>query len=430
METTPATTSAKPEPPIFTRDFALVCLATLLFFTAFLFYFPTLPTFAERLGSAESEIGLLIAASSMTALVVRPFVGQLIDALGSRRLVVAGALLYVFTTLAYNLADSMPLLIVVRIFNGMSLATFVTSTGAYVADIAPVARRGEAMGYYGLANNLAFAIGPLIAVGVMDASALADAEEAINARAGWLAGAAAKPENFTLVFLLASGFALAAFVMSLRLRETGAARYPFRFVVNPADVFTRSALFPSAINFVSSFAFATIVTFVALFAKDNDMGGGASLFFLIYAASIMAMRLIGGRLSDRYGRGSMIVPGIAILAASLLVTGYAQHETMFWFGAMLYGVGAGAAQPALMALTVDLAAPEERGRAMGTFTLSNDLGLSLGALALGVILEASNYETMYTVAAVIVLAGALIYVLGSGRLSKTATVDASSGASP
>lgn len=405
--------NGRSDPAILTRDFVLVCLATLFFFTAFLFYFPTLPTFVERLGGSESEIGVLIAASSLTALLIRPFVGQVIDAFGSRRLLIAGAAFYVITTAAYNLADSQIELVLVRVMNGVSLGTFVTAGSAYVADIAPVERRGEAIGYYGLANNFAFAIGPLIAVGVMDASALRDVESSINDSAGWLSGADAKPENFSLVFLIAVGFALMSLVMALRLGEQRpAARESLRLTWSPSQFFTRSALFPSLLNFVMSFAFATVVTFVALLARDRGMSGGSSFFFLIYALAIMLMRLVGGRLSDLYGRGSMIVPGLALLALSLLMTGFAEEEPLFWAAALVYGLGAGAAQPALMALAVDLARPEERGRAMGTFTLSNDLGLSVGALALGVILELTNYETTYTVAALIVSSGVLLYLAG------------------
>lgn len=402
--------------PILTRDFILVCTSTLFYFVAFLFYFPTLPTFIKRLGGDESDIGLLIAVSSLTALAVRPFVGQFIDALGSRRTVIAGAALYVFVTAAYNLADSQALLIVVRALNGLALAAFATATSAYVADIAPVARRGEAMGYYGLANNLAFAIGPLVAVAVMDASWLRDADSAITDRAGWLAGAGVEPENFTLVFLSATAFAVLSTLLAMRMGDRRSERVrPTRLVWSPGELFTRAAVFPAAVNYVQSFAFATLVTFVALFAKDQGFSGGGRYFFLIYAAAIMAMRVIGGRVSDRYGRGAMIVPGLAMLALALLLTGFAENEAMFWSGAALYGLGAGASQPALMALAVDVVRPEERGRAMGTFTLSGDLGLSSGALILGFVLEHSNYEAMYAVAAAVVATGVAGYLIGSPR---------------
>lgn len=404
------------ETPIFTRDFLWLCAATLFFFTAFLFYFPTLPTFVKRIGGSESEIGILIAASSLTALVVRPFVGQIIDTIGSRRMLVVGAGIYLLATMAYLLADSQMELVLVRMLNGAGLGIFATAGSSYIADIAPVERRGEAIGYFGLANNFAFAVGPLVAVSVMDAGTLADLESAINDQAGWLSGANAKPENFSLVYLIAVGFGLLAFVSTLRLSDHHPGpRERLQLRWSPNELFTRSALFPSVLSFVMSFAFATIVTFVALLGRDRGMAGGASFFFFIYAITIIAMRLVTGRISDTYGRGAMIVPGLALLALSLVMTGFAHHEALFWPAAFVYGLGAGAAQPALMALAVDLSSPEERGRAMGTFTLTSDLGLSIGALALGVILELTNYETTYTVAAAIVASGLVIYAMGRRR---------------
>jgi len=88
---------------------------------------------------------------------------------------------------------------------------------------------------------------------------------------------------------------------------------------------------------------------------------------------------------------------------------------MFFVAALLYGFGAGAYQSALMAFAVDRAPPEQRGRAMGTFTLGSDLGLSSGAVVLGFVVEATGFRVGFGVASLAAAAALLLFVAGQAR---------------
>ena len=159
---------------------------------------------------------------------------------------------------------------------------------------------------------------------------------------------------------------------------------------------------------------ASMVTFMPLFARDHGLENAGSVF-MVYAGMVIMMRLSLGRYMDRYPRSWFIVPGIASLSLSMFVMATASHPAQMFVAAAFFGAGAGSFQPAMMALLVDRCAPTERGRALSTFTLGNDLGLSMGALLLGVVVEHAGFRAAFSVSATMAGLGALFFVIATQR---------------
>lgn len=379
-----------------------------VFFTVYLFFFPTLPFFIEKLGGAKSEVGVLIGVSSLTSLFVRPFVGYLVDSVGRKPLVVAGLVLFSVNALVYNLTPTPMSILPVRVLTGASLATFVTAASTYVADAVPADRRSQALGYYGVANSLAFAVGPALGGIIIHTSALDGLDSFLTGGAGWLSGAKTGELHFTTLFLVAAIVSAVCALFALRLPpdmpSAGAAHPRLR----PNELFARAAGFAAAVNFTSSFVFAAMVSFMPLFARDLGMENPGVLF-MVYAAALIALRIAVGRVTDSVPRAAFIVPGVLCLAAAMVVLLAATTVPMLFLAAALYGVGAGAFQPALMAYVIDRVQPAERGRALSTFTIGNDLGLSLGSFFLGFVIDASGFRSAFAIAAVIAVIGAAMF---------------------
>ena len=135
------------------------------------------------------------------------------------------------------------------------------------------------------------------------------------------------------------------------------------------------------------------------------------LFFTVYALGLIAVRAASGELSDRVGRGAVVIPGMLLTAAALLLLAGADSLPALLLVAGLYGLGFGAANPALMALTVDRAGPAGRGAAMATFGASFDLGIGAGSMVLGYLLTLTDYATMYTAAAGAIGLGMAVFVV-------------------
>ena len=379
------------------------------FMSAYLFFFPTLPFFIEELGGSKGDVGLLIGISAISALIFRPFVGYGLDALGRRSILVSGLLVFSATAGLYHFPHDPVWLFPIRIMNGLSLAMVMTAASTYVADVAPVSRRGAVISYFGVATSLSFVVGPALGGFIIDTSWLRDFDASLTDAAPWLSGADTGDFNFASLFLFTMAFAvvLAGFAMLLPDSdvERGSPRLDLTALVS------RNAVFPASVNLMGSFAFAAMVTFMPLFTREEGLGNPGMLF-VVYGAGVIIVRLAIGNLIDSLPRSVIIIPGFASLALSMAIFGAATAVPLFFVAALLYGFGAGAYQSALMAFMVDRAAPIERGRAMGTFTLGADLGLSAGSVALGFIVEATSFRAGFGVAAAVASLALVVFVSG------------------
>lgn len=398
-----------PPPRLFTWPVIAVTLVNLFFFSAYLFFFPTLPFFIKELGGRESEIGLLIGISSLTALAVRPVVGYTVDAWGRKPVLLVGLTVFAANCLLHNVVTAPAGVMPLRLLTGISLAAVVTAASTYVADVAPPSRRGEAIAYFGLANALGFAIGPALGGFIITTNLLNEFDGFFTARLSWLSGAHTGEYHFTTLFLVATAIALATMLLVTRMPESRPANAGTGRRISWGDLFGRAALFPATISFTTSFSFAAMVTFLPLWAREQGLQNPGAIF-IVYAAAIILMRLTIGRRIDRVSRSAVIIPSILATVATLVVTASATNVAMLFIAAGLWGIGAGGFQPAMMAFMVDRTPPEIRGRSMGTFTMGNDLGLSIGSFLLGIVIEVSSFRVAYIVAAFVVLAGLLLFV--------------------
>jgi MFS family permease len=370
------------DPParLVTPTFALLWGASFAVFLSFYLLLPILPVRALGLGMGEVAVGLVIGAFAFASMVLKPWAGWVLDWRGRRTILIAGAALFVLASLAYPATRSAAGFLIVRLVHGAGMGLFPTAAVAAVADLAPVARRGEAMGLFGMAANLGLALGPPLG-------------GAVEARVG-----------FTGLCLLAGILAAVGLGLSLRVPETGRAiaRPPFRVT----DLFAPRALHPAAITFLLFLHYGAVTTFLPLLARERSLGS-PGLFFTLMAVALLVVRTRAGQLSDRYGRGAVVAPALALVAASLLVVGTARSPWALYGAGLLFGLGLGAAQPALMAWAADLVPAADRGKAMATFYTAWELGIGLGAVLLGFLLVVASFDALFA-------ASAALAVVGSG----------------
>ncbi len=384
------TASATRPVPLFTRDFILLCLVTLSYFSSFFFFFPTLPFFITHLGGRASDVGLLIGVSSLVAFSIKPLAGRWVDQHGRVAMMSAAAALFSCAAVLHVWTFSLFFLFSLRIIYGIAIGCFTTASGAYLADIAPPARRGEAASYWGLVNSLAMGAIPPLALGLMSSESLHPLETSLVTLLPGREAAAAWPENFALLFLMAASISLSACGLSRGMREvhTPAAtrtRHP---------LYAREALFPTAVQFCLYLTFTSYTTFLPLHAHTLGMAN-AGFLYSTYALALISTRLVGARLSDQRGRAAVIIPGLSCVMAGFFVFALTTTPPLLYVGVALYGLGVGLAQPGLSALTIDRLAPERRGLGMSTFGQGLDLGMGVGGVAMGAIATHFGYSLMY-----------------------------------
>ncbi|HEX7575912.1 MAG TPA: MFS transporter [Candidatus Methanoperedens sp.] len=371
---------------LFSRNFILTSLSTFTLFSSFYFLLITLPIYIKEIGGTESEIGLIIGVFTISAVVLRPFIGQEVDRRGRKKILIAGLLVFLMSMLLYNYTNSVTSLLLLRVFHGIGWGAATTAATTLIADIAPPKRRGEAMGIFGMASNVAMAIGPVLSMILLQAY------------------------DFPILFMIGAGIALVSLLLALPISET-IASHP------KTPLFSREALFASTLMFTVSLTYGSLMSFLSLFAQKQGIAN-PGLFFTVFAMTLILVRAFAGKLSDKKGRKFVILPGMILTASGLWVLSTASSLPVFLIAALLYGLGFGLVHPSLMALLVDSVSEEGLGAAMGTFTASFDLGIGMGSILLGFVLQYFGFQVMYSISALIVLAGAVLLIAENRKASR------------
>lgn len=368
------------------RNFVAVCVATFLYFGSFYLLIPTLPQYVDFLGGTPGQIGLVMGAFSLAAVVVRPQLGRLADRHGRKRVMLFGAGFFTLLFPFYGLVDGVLPLYFLRAVHGIAHAAFLAASAAYIADLAPPARRGEVIGVYGTASVVAMALFPAWGIAVIQ-------------RTG----------DFTLLFTYSVLTAAAAFVAVALAGEIPAAGG--RPAVSLLAVGRRPAvLVPALALFAGATAYGTVVAFLPVFAPQRGLAD-FGIFFTVYAAATLASRVLAGRLSDRIGRRRVVLPFMALLAVGVFALPFLGSTLLLVFIGLSFGFGFGAFMPTLNALVVDKTPPPERGSALGFFTSFMDLGISAGAVLLGLVGEGWGFSAMFTAAGIILILGMTVFAI-------------------
>ena len=349
----------RPMPALYTRPFLLLCFSYFLFFASFNMVIPELPSWLDRLGGGEYK-GLIIGLFALAAMISRPVSGRLTDTLGRKPVIFFGVIVCLFLGLLYPVAQSVALFLVLRFSHGFSTGFTPTGASAYVADIVPDQRRGEAMGIIGLFGSLGMALGPYLGSSLV----------------------AYVPQTF--VFYFSSGFALLSGVVLLQLPETLAHPQAFSlrlFKINTSDVFEPRVIVPATVVFLTVVSFGIVLTLVP--DLSDYLGINRGLFFLCFTLASVGVRFFAGKLSDKVGRASLLIAGGLLLAASMTVTAFAANKFQLMIAAVLFGFAAGINSPTSMAWTVDLSLAEKRGRALATMFIALEAGIFLGSVLSG-----------------------------------------------
>jgi MFS family permease len=345
---------------IYNLQFGLVCLSSLLFSASFNMLIPELPAYLSSIGGAEYK-GLIIALFTLTAGISRPFSGRLTDTLGRVPVMAVGSIVCFVCGFLYPVLGTVSGFLFLRLIHGFSTGFKPTATAAYVADIVPRERWGEALGFHGLCFSTGLAIGPAIGSTIKLAFSL-------NA-----------------LFYTSSLFALMSIVILMNMKETLNIKHRFSLSIlkiSRRDIIALEVLPAAVVTFLSYIAYGAILTLIP------DWGGhlgviNKGLFFMVFTVASLIIRFVAGKASDKFGRIHVINTGLVLLVISLLIVGYADTFAGLMLGAAVYGVATGILSPALNAWTVDMSHPEYRGKAMATMYIALEAGIGMGALFSG-----------------------------------------------
>ena len=369
------------KPSLVTPAFLLVLLATLGYFLCVGMLLPVVPRFVRGpLGGSDVAVGLTAGVFSLTAVMMRPFAGRSGDRRGRRPLIVGGSAIVAATVLAYNVIESIPVLVVFRLLAGLGEAMFFVGAATAVNDLAPEERRGEAVSLFSLSLYAGISFGPILG------------ETALGT------------DNFELVWWMAAAFGFAAAVIGSRVadaRPEGAATAASGRLVHPA------ALLPGLVLASTVWAFSAFASFVSLYALELGMDGSRFVFFT-YSFTILLIRFFGKSIPDILGPRRAATIAATIVGAGMVIMAAWGEPIGLYIGAFVFGVGQAFGFPALMTLAVRGAPPWERGAVVGTYTAFFDAAFGLGAISLGPVADTIGYQGTFAVSAGVAAAGLIL----------------------
>lgn len=345
-----------------------MCLSSFLFFLSFNLLLPELPDHLSRLGGGEYK-GFIIALFTLTAAISRPFSGKLADTVGRIPIMVFGSLVCFVCGFAYPWALTVSSFLLLRLLHGFSTGFKPTATAAFVADIVPVAKRGEAMGLLGVTGSLGMAAGPALG--------------------SWVA----QYFSLNVMFYCSSAAALLSLLVQGTLTETlpRSQRQRFSFSLLKLqwdEIIEPRVLSPALVTLLCLLPYGAVLTVIPDQSRLLGLTGSTKgLFYICYTVASLAVRLVAGKASDTHGRVPVLRWSASILAVGLAVLVWSPSVPVFLIGAVVFGIGTGLNSPTLYAWTIDLSLPERRGRGVATMYIFLEVGIGIGALLAGWIFD-------------------------------------------
>ena len=150
---------------LWNRNYCKVMAANFSLFFAFYVLTPLLPLYlSEHFGATKDVIGLVLSGYTITALVVRPFSGYVVDTFPRKTVLMVCFSAFAIFFAGYLAASSLLLFTIVRTLHGGPFGALTVANSTVAIDVLPSSRRTEGIGYYGLSNNLAMAIAPTVGI--------------------------------------------------------------------------------------------------------------------------------------------------------------------------------------------------------------------------------------------------------------------------
>ncbi len=372
------------------NSFNLVTLYIVAFFgfASFSFLVPVVPLYAAKLGAPVSQVGLIVGVTFyVAAFFLIPF-GMLSDRFGRRNLLVGGLIVFTLAPLLYPLASNPQQLILVRAVHGLGAAAFIPAAITMVVDLAPEARRGEAIGWYTTSSQLGLMAGP-IACGFL--------ADYFGFNAAFYSCSAVTV--FGLVFALTR----LGTIVHRPVTTPDRASSSWRWLGHP---------FPIAVLLVFllvGVGLGTISGYIPLYGRGFGLteADAGLIITAMYAGSAL-LRAPAGRLSDRVNRNMLLIGGLGLSAVAVALFSFFHGLAQFIIIGIIFGIGMGIAMPASLAAAADFSPASGRGLSMAVTVCFFHIGMAVGPTAMGLIAGISSFETMFLACAASLALGLFI----------------------
>ncbi len=366
---TQSTEGIAEQPTLLTRDFLAVCFGQFFGFAGNGLVGPVFPLYMVVLGFSETVIGLFLATFSVVSLFVRPYYGYLADTGRPRRALNLSGVLLAISPLGYISANPI-IILFARGLHGIGWAGLSVAGSSWVAYLAPVAQRAEALGYYTMVQRIGLAVGPVAGL--------------------WLVSTVGYRVAFAVAAACGIFVTLSNKVATTPDRSASEAK---RTDSGPwyHNLFETSVVLGGAILVINIIPTIMVNVFMPLYFEFLELEG-IELYFAAIGIMGIVSRGVVGKWADRMGRMWSVAGGFAVQLAGLLFIALGTDSLLLTTGGVIWIFGSAVSQPSLYAVAIDTAPANRRGVAMSSYTMSFQIGSGISSIIGGLIAEHFGYS--------------------------------------
>lgn len=379
------------EEKLWNGNYLKVWTVNFLVHFSFTLIVPLLPLYlSDSFGASKDTIGLVLAGYSVMALLVRPFSGYVVDCFPRKVVLLICSFTFFALFAGYLAAGSLVMFAIFRTLHGAPFGATTVAASTIAIDVLPSSRRTEGIGYYGLSNNLATVIGPVLAIYILQAAG----------------------GNYDVLFILSLVVSLAGVILCASIKLPKKDFVPQKKVISLDRFFLLKGAREAATMACFAFSYGVISTYVAIYGKERlGITGGTGVFFSLLAVGLMLSRLTGARAlrANKVSRNASM--GMLVSLCGYTLFAAAENYFGYYGAALIIGLGNGHMYPAFQNMFINLAEHNQRGTANSSLLTSWDAGVGLGVLAGGFFAEHLGYHAAFWLAVAVNALGVLYYFL-------------------
>ena len=377
------------EAKIWTGPFFVALINNFFLFIVYYALVTILPVYIiSELNGTEGQAGLTLTLFMMTAIIMRPFSGKIIEMFGKRKTLLISQFFFCLSSILYIFIDSLTILLTLRLFHGIWFSLVTTVLVAIANDMIPESRKGAGLGYFAMAMNLGVVFGPFIALMALQ----------------WF--------SYQVLYIFLAIIIIIGYLFAFTLKVSEYQPQPSTVKhrrLSWNDFFEIKAIPIATIAFLTSFAYASIMSFISVYAETRGVFEYVSLFFIVFAVAMISVRPFTGRLYDRKGPNTVIYPSLILFAVGLFLLSNMHSVSTLLIAGALIGIGYGSLFPCFQAMAIQSTQKHRSGHATSTFFILFDSGMAIGALVLGIVSAQWGYSALYMVCGVITILTILVY---------------------
>lgn len=358
---------------IYYKNIVLILAASFFYMACPMLITPLITGFAESLGAVGTIMGIIGGLMNVCSLICRPIAGSLADKISKYKLSFIGAAFMTFACIGYIAAHGAVVLVIARILHGIGFSCCSVCMSTWMANMLPKEKVGSGMGIYGTMNALAMAITPAIGIKLYDAF------------------------GYKTAFALAIFFSVSIAIIIQFVTDKGE---PNKAVKNDRiklQLVDKNVIPVALIIMLFTLPYCATQSFLVKYVEVRNLNISASLFFPLYAAALLILRVALKNFFDKWKFSTFMTISAACSLASLLCLTYANNNFIMFLAAIFmagsYGIMCSVAQ----STAILLADKGKEGLANSTYYIGLDLGMALGPIIGGLLYEKISILFFYPI---------------------------------